>query len=55
MIPEELASVGLPADLASVLQRAQKLHIAGSVDELFDLATGERTCDYYEVSYRLPD
>jgi hypothetical protein len=55
MIPKELASVGLPTDLVAVLQRAPKLHIAGSVDELFDLATGERRCDYHEVAYRLPD
>ncbi len=55
MIPEQLGSVGLPADLAAMLQRAPKLHIAGSVDELFDLATGERQRDFYEVAYTLPD
>jgi len=55
MMPEQLGSVGMPADLAAMLQRAPKLRIAGSVEELFDLATGERQCDFFDVTYTLPD
>ena len=55
MIPDELATVGLPSDLTAVLERAPRLKIAGSVDELFSCATGENQRDAYEVAYTLPD
>ncbi|TFH36068.1 MAG: DUF4914 family protein, partial [Dehalococcoidia bacterium] len=55
MIPDELATVGLPSDLAAVLERAPRLRIAGSVEELFSCATGENQRDSYEVAYSLPD
>ncbi len=55
MIPDELAAVNLPADLVAMLDRAPGLRVAGSVDELFDLATGDRHCDLYNVTYSLPD
>lgn len=55
MIPDELAAVGLPADLVAALERAPRLRIASSAEELFDLSTGDRRCDFCEVSYTLPD
>ncbi len=55
VIPEQLAGVGLPDDLADVLGRAPRLRIAGSVDDLVDWATGDDRCDLFEVAYTLPD
>jgi len=55
VIPDELAAVSLPDDLVAILDRAPALRVAGCVDELFDLATGDRHCDLYNVAYTLPD
>lgn len=55
MISDELRSVGLPDDLVKVLDQARSVRIAGSVDDLFDWATGDDRGDYFEVSYPLPD
>jgi len=55
VIPDELAAVGLPADLVAALGRAPRLRIAGSVDELFGWATDAQQSDSYEVAYTLPD
>ncbi len=55
MICDELLAVGLPDDIAGVLERAPRVSIAGSVDDLFNWATGDDKPDFYEVVYTLPD
>ena len=55
MIPEELAAVGLPTDIIAMLERAPRLRIAGSVEELFDRATGDERAALHQVTYPLPD
>ena len=44
-----------PAELRDVLKRSPLVHIAGSTDDLFDLACGGRDRDFMEVAYTLPD
>ncbi len=55
MIPDELAAVGLPADLIATLERSPRLRVSGSAEELFGWATGDSRCDFTEVAYSLPD
>jgi len=44
-----------PAELRRILDGHRSIQVAGSVDELFDLACGTRADDYTEVAYDLPD
>ncbi len=55
MISQELRSVGLPDDLVDMLDRAPSVRIASSVDDLFNLATGDDQADSFDVAYTLPD
>ncbi|HNT33912.1 MAG TPA: DUF4914 family protein [bacterium] len=43
-----------PAELRKILSASPRVHVAGSVDELFELACGGAGSDFVEVSYRLP-
>ncbi len=42
-------------DLKKLLEKAHSVKVAGSVEELFDLACGKLASDYLEVLYDLPD
>ncbi len=44
-----------PGELLDILSRAPRVHIAGSTEDLFDLACGGRDRDFMEVAYAMPD
>ncbi|MBN1818121.1 MAG: DUF4914 family protein [Sedimentisphaerales bacterium] len=44
-----------PADLQQILNRSPRVHIAGTVEDLFHLACGGSDQDSLEVAYTLPD
>jgi len=48
-------SLQLPKDLAQVLRNARSVRVAGTVDELLDLATGSPDADSMTVEYALPE
>jgi len=44
-----------PFELEQVLSASPRVHVAGNVEELFDLACGAADRDFMEVAYALPD
>ncbi|NIA16049.1 MAG: DUF4914 family protein [Nitrospiraceae bacterium] len=48
-------SLNPPSELRKVLETSPRVHVAGSVEELFELACGGADRDFLEVEYDLPD
>ncbi len=44
-----------PDELRSILERSPRVHVANSVEQLFDMACGSRESNALEVAYHLPD
>jgi hypothetical protein len=47
--------LNLSSELLNILEKSPGVQVAGTVEELFDLACGGPDSDYLEVAYELPD
>ncbi|MBU4173963.1 MAG: DUF4914 family protein [Actinobacteria bacterium] len=55
MTRDSWTPLNAPPELSRVLEKSQAVHVAGSIEELFDLACGGPDQDFLEVGYILPD